>query len=703
MPALAHLAVRRRRLLLAIAILLLIPSLAGYLMTNVEYDITSYLPATLASKRGQDILERDFGLAANVFVMVEGQEPRQTADLRARLATVPGVERVSWLDSYVHPVVPLSFVPARLRDSYVSGEAALLLVQFVDPSGATTTQAAISTIRELVGPEAAVAGLPVILGDVNAIFHREIGIYTSVAVLAILVILSLASTSTFEPLVLLVAVGFSVIYNLGTNVMLGRISYITQAIAAVLQLAVSMDYGIFLIHRFAEEKSRHDSSDEAMIAAVTKTTTAIAASGLTTVAGFLALTVMQFGLGRDLGLVMAKGVLLSMVCTITLLPGLLLATERLTARYRHRSLCPDFTRVARWVVHHPWRRVALLIVLLIPAFLIQQRVEVFYAVEKGLSADVRSIADLNRVNERFGTLELVYLITDDQGLSREQLLARRVSGLPGVKSVQTLAEASGGAVPDFLAPREIRDQLRQNGYALTTIELNVSQGGQAADAVLQAIRREAAALYKTAYLTGGAALTSDLRAVTDRDIVRVNWLSVVAIATIIALAFTSLTIPVLLVLAIQFAIWVNLAGAALFGTNLYFITYLVLGAVQMGATVDYAILITSKFRELRHEHDATTAMELAVAGGGRSILTSSLTLTCATLTVGLLSNIRMAGQLCATLGVGAAISMLTAIFIVPSLLLVSEPLISRTTRDWPTGAARHQTPAVTSTSASGRE
>jgi predicted RND superfamily exporter protein len=269
--------------------------------------------------------------------------------------------------------------------------------------------------------------------------------------------------------------------------------------------------------------------------------------------------------------------------------------------------------------------------------------------------------------------------------------------------VQTLAEASGGAVPDFLAPREMRDQLCQDGYALTTIELNVTQGGQAADAVLQAIRREAAALYKTAYLTGGAALTNDLRAVTDRDIVRVNGLSVIAIAAIIALAFSSLTIPVLLVLAIQFAIWVNLAGAAIFGTNLYFITYLVLGAVQMGATVDYAILITSRFKELLHDHDATTAMELAVASGGRSILTSSLTLTCATLAVGLLSNIRMAGQLCATLGVGAAISMLTAIFIVPSLLLVSQPLISRTTRDWPASHAQHQAPAVTSTSASGRE
>lgn len=683
MSAWARFVVKRRRLLLLIAVVLMIPCVAGFLLTGVNYDVTTYLPQDLPSKQGQDILAQDFGLAANVTVMVQDRAPWQVADLQAQIAAVPGVEKAESLTSYLHPAVPLSFVPDSVKERFWAGDAAAIQVQFTDGTNAQTTQTAVERIRELAGADAAVSGLPVIIHDVMQIFAREIWVYIAVAVAVILVVLSLASTSTLEPVLLLVSVGFAVALNLGTNFFFGTTSYITRSIAAVLQLAVSMDYGIFLIHRFADERERHATAEEAMVTAVVKTSTAIGASALTTVAGFAALIVMRFGLGTDLGLVMAKGVLFSLLSTLTLLPGLLLECQGIMARFRHRSLFPSFDRISGWIVRQRAVFLAVFAVLLLPAFGLQRQVEPFYAMAEGLSPDVRAVADSERVSAAFGTDAEVYLITEDRGLAEEQRLVTRLAGIPGVASIQSLAGTAGGAVPEFYPPADVRARFRQGDYALSTIELTGQTDTGGTRRVLDQIASVAREQYDTVDLTGETALTEDLKTITDSDLSRVNTLSVLAIAAIIAIAFGSASIPVLLVLAIQFAIWVNLAGARLVGVDLYFITYLVLGAIQMGATVDYAILLTGKYKEALADHEPRQAMALAIARGGRSILASSLTLTGATLAVGALSRIRMAGQVCAMLGAGAMISMLTALFILPGLLLISDRVVGLTTLGWP--------------------
>lgn len=675
--------VKNRKILLIIASILLIPALLGYFQTKVNYNITDYLPQKLPSKQGQDILEKDFRIAANVYVMVEDMEPYQVAELKEQIQKVPGVEKANWLDDLYHPSVPSFFIPQQVRQSFETGNASIIQVGFIHNSISSATQNAVAEIREITGSRATISGYPVILYDLYHIFEKEQYLYIIVAVTAIFLVLSLSTSSVLEPLLLLLTVGFSVIYNMGTNVFMGSVSYITQAIAAVLQLAVTMDYGIFLIHRFEEEKERHSSPDQAMAVALSRTGSAITSSALTTIAGFLALITMQFGLGRDMGLVLAKGVVFSLLSILLLLPGMLLIFRKSIERYKHRILIPSFAKVADLVVRRRTVFLVIFLVLLVPAFFLKQDVGVFYSMEKGLSKEVTAVADAEKLKQKHGVAEVAYLIFEDRGLAQEQLLTERLKTIPEVKTVNSLVEFTGPNIPDEFIPEDVRSEFRGGRYAYCAVELRTGQGDSRTGRVLKQIEDTADSLYDNVYLSGEAALTQDLMKLTNKDISRVNLISALAIAVIIALTFSSLTLPILLVLAIQFAIWVNLSWAFLGGTELYFVTYLVLGSVQLGATVDYAILLTSKYKESLQEYSPQDAMRHAVERSGRSILTSSLTLTISTIAVAAFSKIKMAGQMCGMLGIGAFISMLTILFILPSLLLLSNKVIARTTLRWP--------------------
>lgn len=680
----SYFVVKHRKLLLIIATMLLIPALLGYLQTEVNYDVTSYLPQQLASKQGQDILEENFRIAANSYVMVENLETYQVVQLKDQIEKVPGVEKTSWLDDLYHPSVPAFFIPEDIKQNFETGNASIIQVQFTHNSISSVTQKAVDEIRQLAGPNAAVSGFPVIIRDLNHVFSTEQYLYIVIAVIAIFIILSLSTSSYLLPLLLLVAVGFSVVYNLGSNILLGSVSYITQAVAAVLQLAVTMDYGIFLIHRFEEEKENYDDPEQAMAVAVYRTSSAITSSALTTIAGFLALATMQFGLGQDMGMVLAKGVVLSLICILLLLPGLLLIFQKPIERTSHRILIPSFTKAANLVVKNRAVFFALLLVLIIPSFVLKEKVGVFYSLEKGLSQEITSIADSEKLREKHGVAEVVYLIVEDQGLNTEQTLTEQLKTIPEVKAVKSLVEFTGTQIPEQFIPDDVLQGFRAGNYALCTIELGIGQRDSRINSTLMQIKDTANSLYDEVYLSGEASLTQDLKDLTTKDLSRVNMFSVIAIAVIIALTFASLTLPIILVLAIQFAIWLNLSGAFLGGTELYFVTYLVLGSVQLGATVDYAILLTSKYKEALKEHTPQEAMRQAVEKSGRSILTSSLTLTVATIAVASFSKIKMAGQMCGMLGIGAFISMLTIIFILPSMLLLCDKLIARTTWRWPT-------------------
>ncbi len=675
--------VRYRKLIMVMAVLLLVPSVFGYIATDIKYDVTDYLPETMPARQGQKFIEEHFAQSTMVYVLLPDWPLWQAGEVKTAIAELPGVSNVHWLGDVEHISVPVSFMPEQLRDSFLADGSPVILVQFSEGASSPLTEAAVAGIRDMTNGEAVLSGFPAFIADINKTLSREQWYYSLVAVIAILVVLSLSTSSTLEPILLLVTVGFAVVYNMGSNVLLGSVSYITQSIAAVLQLAVSMDYGIFLIHSFAEEQAAEESADVAMASAIKKTGRAIASSALTTVAGFAALVFMQFGLGKDLGLVMAKGVFFSAVSVLVILPGLLLTFQKAIARYQHRTYFPSFHRLAGWVVKRRVALVALMLVILIPVFLAQQEVGIFYSMAEGLSEKMVSVVDMERFKETFGVAEVVQLLVPDTGLKTERELVRRLEEIPAVKSVASLSQMVDAQIPESFLPEAATEQFRQGGYALSTIQLATKQGEPATEAALQSIEATAAALYDTVYLSGEAPLTSDLMEVTSDDLSRVNRLSVVAIALIIAIAFGSLTVPVLLVLTIQFAIWTNLSIASLTGTHLYFVTYLVLGAIQLGATVDYAILLTTKYKENLTKYSRLQAMQIAVEQSGRSILTSSLALTGATVGVSLISNIRMAGQMCAMLGMGAAISMLTILFVLPGVLLLSQPLLAATSLNWP--------------------
>ncbi len=675
--------VKQRKLLLIIASILLIPAIIGYLQTQINYDVTAYLPERLNSKQGQDILEKDFRIAANIYVMVEDQEAYQVAELKEKIQEVPGVEKASWLDDLYHPSVPSFYIPSEVVKNFESGDASIIQVQFIYNSTSQLTQEAVAEIREIAGSEATISGFPVIIADLNHVFNTEQFIYILIAVTAIFLVLSLSTSSLLQPVLLLITVGFSVVYNMGTNVFVGSISYITQSVAAVLQLAVTMDYGIFLIHRFEEEEEKHSCPEEAMTVALSRTGTAISSSALTTIAGFLALVTMQFGLGQDLGLVLAKGVVFSLICILVLLPGLILFFHRQIKNSQHRVFLPSFTKAANLVVNHRAVFIIIFLVLLIPSFFLKQHVGVFYSLEKGLSKEITAVADAERLKETHGVAEIAYVIFEDQGLAREQKLVEELKKIPEVKSVNSLVSFTGPYIPEEFIPEDVRSGFRGGEYGYCAVEISTGQADPRTEAALKEIKKTTDTLYDDVYLSGEAALTQDLKDLTNKDLSRVNMLSALAIAAIIGIAFSSLTLPILLVLAIQFAIWLNLSWAFLAGTELYFVTYLVLGSVQLGATVDYAILLTSKYKETLENHPPKEAMRLAVERSGRSILTSSLTLTVATIAVASFSKIKMAGQMCGMLGVGAFISMLTILFILPSLLLLSNKVIGHTTWRWP--------------------
>lgn len=687
---LAQLIVRYRKAIMWMAVLLLLPSAYGFVVTPVNYDVTTYLPEDMAAKQAQVLLEESFGQAASAYVLLPDVPLWQAGRYKSAIAALPGVESVNWLDDVSHVSVPPAFMPAQVQESFLAGGDAVMFVQFKEAPTSLLTEQAIKGIREITQDGSVISGFPAIVYDLGQVLATEKWFYALVAVTAIVIVLSLSTSSTVQPLLLLVAVGFSVVYNMGSNTFMGSISFITQSITAVLQLAVSMDYGIFLIHRFAEEEQREASAEAAMTVAIAKTGRAISASALTTVAGFAAIILMRFGLGRDLGLVMAKGVIFSGISVLVILPGLLLTFNHAIKRYQHRTWIPEFTRLSHWVVKRRVWLVAGLIALVIPAYQLQQQVSIFYSVSEGLSSQIRSVADLDTFKQAYGVAEVVQLIVPDRGAKTERELVRRLEERSEVKSVISLSQMVDPHIPESFLPASVTRQFRRDGYGLLTVQLTTVQGDPRTNAALAEIEAEAEALYGEVQIAGEPALTRDLMRATTSDIARVNRISVIAITLIIALSFGSLSVPVLLVLAIQSAIWMNFSIAFAFGTSLYFVTYLVLGAIQLGATVDYAILLTSKYRELLPDYPQLQAMQIAVQQSGRSILTSALALTGATVAVSALSKIRMAGQMCAMLGMGAIISMLTIILVLPGLLLLCQPVLEATSLRWP--RPRHKKP-----------
>ena len=677
--------VRHRKAVLAAAVLLLIPSVFGAAGTYINYDILTYLPPELDSMVGEGYLEDDFNMASTSMITVENMSTADTLALKSELEAVAGVKSVLWTSDILDVTTPKEMLPADIQKFFYSENGAtLLLVQFENPSAHAVTMQAQRTIKDILRKDCFIGGMSAILEDTKSLVNQEMPVYILCAVGACLVVLFLSMKETVVPLIFMLGMVFPIVYNFGTNIFLGQISYITEALATVLQLGVTMDFSIFLLHRFEEEKRSCPDEDEAMVRAVQKTFSSILASSLTTIAGFLAMCTMRLTLGRDIGIVMAKGVLLGVVSTVTILPALILTFRRSIARHTHRTFIPKLRRTSRFVVRRYIPILAAFVLCFIPFSVAQAKTPVYYTLFDSLPQDLAGIQGTSRLKEDFGMTTSHFIIVDDGLPARDmEALTDEIEQVDGIRQVLSYEKVLGGGVPREVLPTEVRQIFCAGGHEMLLANSSYESGTEAQNAQLDALNAIVKRYDPNGVITGEGAMTKDLIEVADVDFRSVSIASIAAVFLIIAISFRSASIPVLLVAAIESAIMINMGIPYFTGTTLPFVASIVIGTIQLGATVDYAILMTTRFREeLNAGRSTKDAVQTAVEQCSQSILTSGLTFFAATFSVSLASRMELISSLCRLISRGALISMLVILLVLPALLILTAPLIRKTTYHW---------------------
>lgn len=676
--------VRHKRLVLILAVLLLIPALLGAVMTRINYDILTYLPPELDSMIGEAALENDFNLASTGMITVEGMPTEELLEMKKQMAQVPGVEQVFWLSDVIDPAIPREMLPAAIQQAMYGENATLMLVRFSEPSASESTMNAVSELKTLLRDHSFMGGMSVILQDTKALVDQEMPLYILCAVGASLLVLFLAMESTLVPVLFMVGLIFPILYNFGTNVFLGQISYITQALATVLQLGVTMDFSIFLLHRYEEEKGRCPDKEQAMENAICNTFTSITASSLTTIAGFLALCTMRLTLGRDIGIVMAKGVALGVICTITILPSLILVFDKAVEKHRHRVLIPQLKRVSEFITKHPAPILAVFLIIMVPFTLAQSRTDVYYTLFDSLPQDLTGIVGTNKLKDDFGMTTSHFILVDDSLTSTQVgTLCDELREVNGVTQVASVDALTGPGLDSGLLPDEIAELAQSGGRKLILANSAYKSGTDELNTQLEEMNSLVKAADPAGVITGEGAMTKDLIEIADIDFAHVNVASIAAVFVIIALSFMSGSVPVLLVASIESAIFINMGIPYFTGTRLPFIASIVIGTVQLGATVDYAILMSTRFREERNlGHTPKESAQIACQYCSQSILSSGLTFFAATIGVAAISRMELLKSICLLISRGALISMFVIIFILPCLLMLLDPLIRWTTLHW---------------------
>lgn len=684
MEKLARGIVRRRRLVLVLAVLLLIPALLGAAATRINYDILTYLPPELDSMLGEQALENDFNLASTGMITVEGMPLGELLDMKAQMEQVPGVEQVFWLSDIIDPALPREMLPEGIQKAMYGENATLMLVRFSEPSASKSTMDAVAELKGLLREHSFMGGMSVILQDTKALVDQEMPLYILCAVGASLLVLFLAMESTLVPVLFMIGLLFPILYNFGTNYFLGQISYITQALSTVLQLGVTMDFSIFLLHRYEEEKLRSTDKEQAMATAIVNTFSSITASSLTTIAGFLALCTMRLTLGRDIGIVMAKGVALGVVCTVTILPSLILTFDRAVEKHRHRAVIPQLKRVSQFVTRHPGPILAAFLVITIPFTLAQSKTDVYYTLFDSLPQDLTGIVGTNKLKEDFG-MTTSHFILVDKDMSDEDLktLCKDLEGVEGVTQVASVSELLPAGFSTDMLPEDVAQLAQSGGRKLILANSAYKSGTGELTAQLKEMDGLIKAADPSGVITGEGAMTKDLIEIADIDFAHVNVASIAAVFLIILLTFRSASIPVLLVVSIESAIFINMGLPYFTGTQLPFIASIVIGTVQLGATVDYAILMATRFREERQKGlSPKEAAQVACRYCSQSILSSGLTFFAATIGVAAISRMELLKSICLLISRGALISMFVIIVLLPCLLQLLDPLIRHTTLHW---------------------
>ena len=682
----AHWLTRKPKLVALVAILLLIPSALGYVATRVNYDILSYLPQDLPSAQGEKLLEDPFHMAATSMLMVDGMPAGYSNQLINKIKKVPGVSNAIWLSNMVGIQIPVELIPASFRDIFFSGSATMMIIQYEYPGASDETMEAIDQIRALCNEKCFLAGFSVVVRDTCAIMDQELPVFVALAVVLALAVMLLTLESFALPLVFLAGIGMAIVYNFGTNIFLGQISFITQAVAAVLQLGVTMDYSIFLYHRYMEERKHYDDIRDAMAQAIVAAFRSLSGSSATTIAGFLALCFMQMTLGKNIGLVMAKGVVLGIATVIFVLPSLVLIFDKYIVRFAHRPFLPSMHRINAFVIRHRRAFAVLMLLLVAPAWYSQNHTTMYYKLDESLPRELPSIVSNEKLKKDFDmAVSHFILLRDDLTPAQMSDIETRMEEVPGVTSVLSYHKILGTGIPDFFIPEDVRDILKQGGYQMMMVNSNREP---ATDSVAQQLDQMQAILNDhdpNAMITGEGAMYRDLIETMNVDIMVTNIISIAAIFLIIAIVFKSISIPAVLVATIELAIVINQGMSYFTGAEVCFIAPCIISCIQLGATVDYAILMTSRFQdELRAGRDRLEAIQIAADSSDTSIITSALVLFAATLGVSFVSSIDLIGAICTMLARGAFISALVSIFLMPAVLCVCEPLFQKTSLHWRT-------------------
>ncbi len=677
MRRLARKIVKFRVPILIVAVVLLVPSFFGYVNTRINYDILYYLPDDIETMQGQQILLDDFGKGAYAMFVAEGMSDAEAARLREKLEQVDHVDDVIWYDSVLPDSIPQEILPEKYYDAFHNGDATLMAIFFDTSSSADETMDAIEEIRDVAGQQCFLGGMSAIATDTRDLVDQELPMYILIAVVLSCIVLAITMDSWMAPVLFMANIGMAIVYNLGTNIFKGEISFITMAIAAVLQLGVTMDYSIFLWNSYKEQKKIFQNKDEAMVEAIAKTISSVAGSALTTIAGFIALCFMTFTLGRDLGIVMAKGVVLGLVSCVTILPCLILVFDKAIVKTSHKPITVSGGKFAGWVVRHHVVLAVVMVALIVPAIIGYRNINVYYNLDSGLPDYLASVKAEEKLSDDFdiGTVHMV-LADEDLSAKESRQMLSEMEDVDGVQLAMGADSVVPYQLPDEFLPEEATEMLKSGGRQLILITSEYPVASDEVNAQLDALDGILKSYDPEGMLIGEAACTRDLISITDHDFKVVSVISIVAIFVIIMLVLHSISLPVILVLVIELAIYINMSLAFYTQTPLPFIASIVISTVQLGATVDYAILMTNRYqRERSCGHGAAEAAKIALSTSLPSILTSALGFFAATVGVGIYSDVDLIGSMCILLARGAICSLGVVVLLLPSLLMIIDGLV----------------------------
>lgn len=675
--------VKLRIPILALSFLLLVPAAFGYLNTRINYDILSYLPSEIETMKGQEILLEEFGTGAFSVAVIRDMEEKEIVDLEQEIRETEHVKDVIWYGSVADISIPMEFLPKDLKEALENAETGsqLMIVTFDTSMSADETLEAIETIRGITEQKCLLSGMSAVVSDIKKICNSEAVIYVVIAAGLSALVLALTMDSFLIPVIFLLSIGMAIVYNLGTNQITGEISFITQALAAVLQLAVTMDYSIFLWHSYQENRERYPGEQKrAMAHAISQTITSVVGSSITTIAGFLAMCFMTFTLGMDLGVVMAKGVVFGVIGCVTILPSMILVMDKWIEKTRHRPLIPDLGKIGNFVVKHYPIFIVLFLLVIGPAFYGQSNNQVYYDLMGTLPENLESVMAGNALEEEFdmGATHVV-LASSEMEAKEARALEEELSEVAGVKLALGLNSVVGPLVPEDMVPTDVKKMLDNGTWQMIYVMSEYKTGSDQVNEQCDRIREVVKKYDGKAMLIGEAPCTEDLITITDKDFKTVSAVSMILIFLIIALVLKSISLPVILVAVIEFAIFINMGIPHYTGTVLPFIASIVIGTIQLGATVDYAILMTNKYKRYRSQgFGKREAVAEALNGSVQSVFVSALSFFAATFGVGLYSSIDMISSLCTLLARGAVISLVVVVLVLPAMFMLFDKLVIAT-------------------------